>query len=93
MWFSGLAVTSKFWSQVIDQVLWVQRKTLIPVAVAAANQYLFGEKAKEKTSSWADKVYIAFLAAKFHNIISPSLPAEAIKVPSGEAVKVLMLEL
>lgn len=58
------------------------------LAVAAVNQYLFGEKAKAWTSSPAFKVYKNFLVFKSHKMIEPSLPAEATKVPSGEMVMV-----
>ncbi|KAH3672210.1 hypothetical protein WICPIJ_010101 [Wickerhamomyces pijperi] len=63
-------------------------KTLMEEAVAAVNQYLFGEKAKAWTSSPAGKVYKAFCWFKSHKMILPSLPAEATKVPSGEMVMV-----
>jgi hypothetical protein len=54
--------------------------------VAAVNQYLFGEKTKEWTSSPAGRVYKVVCWFKFHKMIEPSLPAEATNDPSGEMV-------
>lgn len=59
-------------------------KILMPEAVAAANQYLDGEKAKAYTSEAAFKVYKVSLVFKSHKMMTPSLPAEAFKDPSGE---------
>ena len=61
-------------------------KILIPEEVAAANQYLFGEKAKAWTSELAFKVYKVLLEFKSHKMITPSLPAEEHKDPSGDKV-------
>lgn len=54
--------------------------------MAAANQYLFGEKAKAWTSEEAAKVYKVLFEFKSHKMITPSLPAEAQRDPSGEIV-------
>lgn len=61
-------------------------KILIPEVVAAANQYLLGEKAKEWTSAAAFKVYKVMLEFKSHKMMTPSLPAEAHNDPSGDKV-------
>lgn len=58
----------------------------MPVVVAAANQYLFGEKAKAWTSEEAFKVYKVSLEFKSHKMMTPSLPAEAHKDASGDKV-------
>lgn len=57
------------------------------VEVAAANQNLFGEKAKALISSPAFKVYKTSLEPKSHKMMLPSLPPEAQREPSGEMVK------
>lgn len=54
--------------------------------MAAANQYLDGEKAKAWTSALAFKVYKVKLEFKSHKMMTPSLPEEAHNDPSGEMV-------
>ena len=58
----------------------------MPEAVAAANQYLLGEKAKALTSALAFKVYKVMLLFKSHKMMTPSLPAEAHNDQSGDKV-------
>lgn len=82
----ALAETANSGFNSSNKVLSCKLKILIPEAVAAANQYLFGEKAKAWTSEAAFKVYKVSLEFKSHKMMTPSLPAEAFKDPSGEMV-------
>lgn len=59
---------------------------LIPTEVAAQSQYLFGEKVSALIRSPASSEYKCLSSLRSQSIVTPSLPPEAQREPSGEIV-------
>ena len=65
-------------------------KIFTQLAVAAHNQYRFGEKTRALTMSPASREYRCLPSFKSQSMVIPSLPPEAASEPSGETEIVLM---
>ena len=63
---------------------------VMPLPVAAHNQYRLGEKHRELTVSFASREYKCLASFKSHNMVTPSLPPVAHSEPSGEMATVEM---
>ena len=63
---------------------------LIPEAVAAQSQYLFGLKVNALMVSPASSEYKCFPSLRSQSMVIPSFPPEAQRDPSGEIVMLLM---